>query len=296
MSSRGAGSRALQAPSDLSTCPQHGLEIIVAGVRRSAGSRGWRRGLPIAVAGPRPMKTGAPDRLLTDVRSGSLPSHEAAGSEGDFGLRSSHVHHRSPLFSEMCGTACGITMGWLTDRAVRAAVPGRHVDGDNLQLIVSTTGRRKWVFRYQMSGVRRDMGLGAYPSVSLADARIAAADARKAVAQGTDPLDSKKALRRATKPIPTFQAIAQHVIADAQRRSTNAKVRSQWAQLLGPAYCKELLTRPVNEITTLDVAAVLRPVWHVKPEAARKLYPAIRRVFEYARIRLSITVAVFPDL
>ena len=177
-------------------------------------------------------------------------------------------------------------MGRLTDRAVKAAGPGRHVDGDNLQLIVSTTGRRKWVFRYQLRGVRRDMGLGAYPSVGLADARIAAADARKVVAQGADPLDDKKALRRATKPVPTFQAIAQHVIADAQQRSTNAKVRSQWAQLLGPAYCKELLTRPVNEITTLDVAAVLRPVWHVKPEAARKLYPAIRRVFEYARIRL----------
>lgn len=44
--------------------------------------------------------------------------------------------------------------------------------------------------------------------------------------------------------------------------------------------------RPVHEITTLDVAAVLRPVWHDKPEVARKLYPAIRRVFEHARIRL----------
>jgi hypothetical protein len=44
--------------------------------------------------------------------------------------------------------------------------------------------------------------------------------------------------------------------------------------------------RPVHEITTLDVAAVLRPVWHDKPEVARKLYPAIRRVFEHARVRL----------
>jgi integrase len=42
----------------------------------------------------------------------------------------------------------------------------------------------------------------------------------------------------------------------------------------------------VHEITTLDVAAVLKPVWNTKPEVARKLYPAIRRVFEYARIHL----------
>jgi hypothetical protein len=42
----------------------------------------------------------------------------------------------------------------------------------------------------------------------------------------------------------------------------------------------------VHEITTLDVAAVLRPVWHTKPEVARKLYPAIRRVFDRARVIL----------
>ena len=49
---------------------------------------------------------------------------------------------------------------------------------------------------------------------------------------------------------------------------------------------RPLLARPVHEITTLDVAAVLRPVWRTKPEVARKLYPAIRRVFEHARIVL----------
>ena len=46
------------------------------------------------------------------------------------------------------------------------------------------------------------------------------------------------------------------------------------------------LSRPVNEITALDIAAALKPIWRDKPEVARKLYPAIRRVFEYARIRL----------
>jgi integrase len=76
------------------------------------------------------------------------------------------------------------------------------------------------------------------------------------------------------------------VIAEAQKKSTNAKVRYQWERHLGPAYCGPLLNKLVHEITTLDVAAVLRDVWHEKPEVARKLYPAIRRVFEYARIRL----------
>jgi integrase len=177
-------------------------------------------------------------------------------------------------------------MGRLTDRAVKTASAGRHGDGDGLQLVVSESGRRKWVLRYQMNGVRRDMGLGVYPAVSLSQARIAAADARKLIAQNVDPLDARTASRKAEKPIPTFGEIAQIVIAEAQRKSTNAKVRYQWERHLGVAYCAPLLTRAVNEITTLDVAAVLKPVWSAKPEVARKLYPAIRRVFEHARIRL----------
>ena len=175
----------------------------------------------------------------------------------------------------------------LTDRAVKTAGVGRHGDGDGLHLLVSENGRRKWVLRYQMNGARRDMGLGAYPAVSLAGARIAAADARKLIAQESSiPWPPAPPFGRQRKPTPTFQEIAQEVIAEAQSKSTNAKVRYQWERHLGPAYCAPLLSRPVNEITTLDIAAVLKPVWTAKPEVARKLYPAIRRVFEYARVRL----------
>jgi integrase len=169
---------------------------------------------------------------------------------------------------------------------VKTAGMGRHGDGDGLHLVVTKVGRRKWVLRYQLSGVRRDMGLGSYPAVGLSDARIAAADARKLIARGVDPLDARRAARKAERPVPTFGDIAKVVIATAQAKSTNVKVRYQWERHLGSAYSAPLLDRPVNEITTLDVAAVLRPVWRSKPEVARKLYPAIRRVFEHARIRL----------
>ena len=58
------------------------------------------------------------------------------------------------------------------------------------------------------------------------------------------------------------------------------------ARHLGPAYCGALLAKSVNEITTLDIAKVLSAVWRTKPEVARKLYPAIRRVFDRARVIL----------
>jgi hypothetical protein len=174
----------------------------------------------------------------------------------------------------------------LNDRKCRTAGPGRHGDGNKLFLVVSAAGARKWVLRFQMNGAQRDMGLGSFPDVGLAAARAAALQARGLIAQGVDPLEARRDAHRAARPVPKFREIAALVVADAQLKTTSAKVAYQWERNLGPAYSGPLLERPVNEITTLDVAAVLQPIWRTKPEVARKLYPAIRRVFEYARIRL----------
>ena len=58
------------------------------------------------------------------------------------------------------------------------------------------------------------------------------------------------------------------MIDEAKSKSTNAKVRYQWERHLGEANSGPLLDRPVNVITTLDIAAVLKPVWTAKPEVA----------------------------
>jgi hypothetical protein len=53
-------------------------------------------------------------------------------------------------------------MARLSERGVQTARPGRHGDGYGLHLVVGETGRKKWVLRYQVAGVRKDKGLGAY--------------------------------------------------------------------------------------------------------------------------------------
>jgi Arm DNA-binding domain len=165
-------------------------------------------------------------------------------------------------------------MARLTERGVQTARAGRHSDGDGLHLVVSGTGRKKWVLRYQVAGVRKDKGLGAYPAVGLKDARDRAAEARRLLARGIDPIEAEKAAKKAAKPIPTFKEIAKLVIEDAQSKSVNAKVRYQWERHLGPVYSGPLLDRPVHEITALDVAAVLRPCGDRSPKS---LASSIRR-------------------
>ena len=177
-------------------------------------------------------------------------------------------------------------MGELTELGVKRAKEGRHVDGDGLMLVVRASGKRAWLLRYQLNGARRDMGLGSYPEIGLKEARQKTSEARRQIEAGLDPIVRRQATQKAARPVPTFGEIAALVIADAQAKSTNEKVKYQWERHLGPPYSGPLLDRPVHEITTLEIAAVLRPIWRAKPEVARKTYPAIRRVFDRARVVL----------
>ena len=130
-------------------------------------------------------------------------------------------------------------MGTLTERTVQTAKVGRHSDGDGLLLVVKETGRKTWVLRYQVNRVRRDKALAPIPRSVLRTPAKASAD-RALIARGADPIDEHRALRKAAKPVPTFGDIASLVIADAQSKSTNAKVRYQWERHLGSGPIKIL--------------------------------------------------------
>jgi integrase len=122
--------------------------------------------------------------------------------------------------------------------------------------------------------------------MGLKQAREAADEVRRQIRTGLDPILARRTARDTRAAIPTFEAIAREVIKEAQAKSTNDKVRYQWELLLGPTYCGSILKKPINEITTLDVEKVLRPVWRTKPETGRKLLIRLRRVFDYARVHL----------
>src|SRR5215203_4367478 len=132
-------------------------------------------------------------------------------------------------------------------------------------------------------GKRREMGLG---RMGLKEARNTVEELRRQIRAGLDPIEARRAAGDNKAAVPTFESISREVIAEAQLKSTNEKVRYQWELLLGPRYCTPILHKPVNAITTLDIETVLRPVWRKKPETGRKLLMRLRRVFDYARVHL----------
>jgi len=89
----------------------------------------------------------------------------------------------------------------LSPRKVATAGPGKYEDGGGLRLVVSPSEARKWVFRFTINGRRREMGLGSFPDVSLAEAREKAAKCRKLVKEGVDPIEAR---RKEQVKVPTF--------------------------------------------------------------------------------------------
>ena len=96
--------------------------------------------------------------------------------------------------------------------------PGMHADGDGLYLNITKAGTKSWIFRYQLHGRRREMGLGSLSQITLKEAREKAADARKLHSRGIDPKverDSQKYLAETTE-VWTFDRCAEAYI-DAHR-------------------------------------------------------------------------------
>lgn len=102
----------------------------------------------------------------------------------------------------------------LTDTAVKKAKPGprpmKLSDGKGMYLLVNPTGSKLWRWKHRVLGKEKVMALGAYPDVSLAQARDSLAIARKLFATGVDPVTQRKADRQAslTAAENSFETVA----------------------------------------------------------------------------------------
>ena len=156
-------------------------------------------------------------------------------------------------------------MGKLTALSVKIEKEtGRHGDGDGLYLHVAPSGTKLWVLRIVINDRRRDIGLGAYPIVSLAKARSLAAENRSAVAEGQDPLaekrEAKDAARSPAPSVPTFAEAAARVIELRRPTWKNPEHAGQWKSTLATHAFPVMGNMAVDEIAPSDVLMVLEPI------------------------------------
>ena len=161
---------------------------------------------------------------------------------------------------------------------VRTAPPGHHIDGNGLYLYVQPTGARSWIQRLVIQGRRCELGLGSVALVSLAEAREKAVANRKIAREGGDPLAEK----RRVKGIPTFADAATTLIEQKRAGWRNPVHVVAWRNSLERYAFPRIGRRPISEVTSADVLAILAPIWHTKPVLAKALRQRIHAVLEWA--------------
>ncbi|MFO1314052.1 MAG: integrase arm-type DNA-binding domain-containing protein [Burkholderiales bacterium] len=158
-----------------------------------------------------------------------------------------------------------------------------------LGLNVTASGARSWVLRYQVSGRRRDLGLGAYPDVTVAQAREAARAARASLRGGVDPIDAGRAARSrlaaAQASAVTFAEAAKRYIDAHESEWRNVKHAQQWRNTLETYAYPKIGRLFVSDVGRDHVLQVLEPIWRDKTETATRLRGRIECVLDWATVR-----------
>lgn len=173
----------------------------------------------------------------------------------------------------------------------RQKVAGLYGDGAGLWLKVTPGGSKSWILRYTFAGRERWAGLGPYPDVSLADARERAADYRKKIRAGIDPLDEKheqaSAARAAHVKAVTFDWCTEQYIKAHRAGWKNPKHVDQWTNTLATYASPTIGKLDVAKIDTAHIITVLTKddLWTKKAETASRLRGRIENVLAWATTR-----------
>jgi len=175
----------------------------------------------------------------------------------------------------------------LTDPAIRNAKPGEKpiklADEKGLYLLIVPAGGKWWRLDYRFAGKRKTLSMGTYPEVSLKEARDKRDDARKQLAQGIDPGETRKAMKAAqSAEADTFEVVA---------REWHTKFSPTWTPEHGERIIRRferdifpwMGKRPIREITAPELLAALRRIESRGAlDTAHRAHQNCGQVFRYA--------------
>lgn len=165
--------------------------------------------------------------------------------------------------------------------------PVQHGGVAGLRLEPSAvSGNGKWILRFvsPATGKRRDMGLGRYPEVGIAEVASKALKARELITSGVDPIGKRvaeKAEHKAATAALTFEQAALRVHADSKAGWKNTKHIDQWINTLRDYVFPKLGSKKVAALVPSDFADVLRPIWLDKPETASRVKQRCHMVMKW---------------
>ncbi len=157
-----------------------------------------------------------------------------------------------------------------------------------LYMQITPSGGRSWILRTTVGKSRRDIGLGGFPTVTLAQARDKAREARDKIERGVDPVAERRAAKAtliaAAGRSLTFEKAFKGCLDAKLDAFKNAKHRQQWENTLTRYALPVLGKVMVQDIDVRDVLRVLHPIWNEKTETASRLRGRIESVLSWATV------------
>ena len=164
----------------------------------------------------------------------------------------------------------------------RLTEPGMWAVGTvaGLRLLIKPTGAKSWVLRTMVGGRRAELGLGGYPTVTLAQAQERAREALDQIRKGIDPAAERRAKRVTVEW--TFKKTAQAYIEAHRAGWKSAKHADQWGNTLAAYAYPVFGDKHVRDVDKADVLAAIEPIWATKNETADRVRNRIELVLNYA--------------
>lgn len=157
-----------------------------------------------------------------------------------------------------------------------------------LGLQITKTGARSWILRKKVGNKRPEIGLGAYPAVTLAQARDKARAVIEKIESGVDPVAEKRENRMALKNAQsrlTFEKCASKYIESHEVEWRNSKHASQWRNTI-KTYANPVIGNLYpSEITNIHIMNILEPIWLTKNETAVRLRGRLEQILDWAKVQ-----------
>jgi integrase len=155
-------------------------------------------------------------------------------------------------------------------------------DGQHgLYLVVTTAGTKRWCVKYKHEGRTRIAGLGNWPEVSLQDAREKAIDLRRAVKDGRDPVNERRAQKHGAPDAKSFGAVA-WLWFDVWKHGKSERYVRQQEQRLRANILPAIGSRPIAQMEARELVHMALAIEKHSPELARRALEVCEAIFRYA--------------
>jgi integrase len=169
----------------------------------------------------------------------------------------------------------------LTQMKARSLDKGKHADGQGLWLVKSRQKSGKWIVRIVIDGKRREMGLGRWPDVSIAEARKSASEARRLLRDGVDPIQERQQRSRRVNRLTVADAIQTCFKARQAELKGDGKA-GRWMSPLSVHVIPKIGDKAIEDVDQHELKKLLDPIWHEKPVAARKALNRMNLTLKHA--------------